>query len=63
MICDFCGKEYEEADGVKACSRCSMFGGCQMLKCPHCGYETPRETKLVKRIKRWKAKRKRTTRP
>ncbi len=62
MICGLCGKEFDEAGGAKTCARCSMFGGCQMLKCPHCGYEMPRETKLVKWIRQWKANRKRTTR-
>lgn len=56
MRCDYCGNEFDESDGHKSCSACSMFGGCQMVKCPRCGYEWPRETKLVKWIRQWKAR-------
>jgi ribosomal protein L37E len=61
MKCGFCGRQFDEAASAKLCASCSMFGGCQKVKCPHCGYESPRETRLVKwiskRIRERKAKR------
>lgn len=54
MKCSFCGREFDEAASAKSCSGCSLFGGCQLLKCPHCGYESPRETRLVRALKQWK---------
>jgi len=58
MRCDFCGKEFDETDGQKTCTSCRLFGGCMMVKCPYCGYETPKETRLLKWIRQWRTGRK-----
>ncbi|NIA07438.1 MAG: hypothetical protein GWP14_07370 [Actinobacteria bacterium] len=52
MRCNFCGKTFDEESSRKACQRCAVFGGCKMLKCPHCGYEVPAEPGLIKWLKR-----------
>jgi len=56
MRCDFCGREFDEGAAEEACAACTLFGGCKKVKCPHCGYEMPRETRLVKAIRRWRAR-------
>ena len=52
MICSFCSKEFDEESVQDACSQCSLFGGCQKIKCPHCGFESPREPKSLKWLKK-----------
>ena len=54
MRCDFCGKECDEQAAERACRSCAMLGGCRMLKCPHCGYERPRDTRLVRWLRAWR---------
>jgi rubredoxin len=49
MICSLCGYRYTEEEGTPSCNGCPIKGGCDMVKCPVCGYETPR---LVKKVKR-----------
>ena len=29
------------------CSGCGMTGGCEMIKCPRCGYKFVEESKIV----------------
>ena len=53
MKCSFCGKEFDEQAQSKVCRNCALFGGCKMVRCPHCGYESPREPGLVKTIRKW----------
>ena len=38
MSCPVCGGVLR--DHVSGCSRCPMNGGCDMLCCENCGYET-----------------------
>jgi len=58
MICSFCGKTFDEESALKQCSQCSLFGGCERIKCPHCGYESPREPKSLKWLKEIRTKKK-----
>ena len=53
MNCSICDLEFEEAQAIKACSSCAVFGGCQKVRCPRCGYESPRETPLVRWVRGW----------
>ena len=48
MICIHCRKEFSEDESAKGCQSCGLFGGCHLLKCPHCNYEQPREPGVVK---------------
>ncbi|OGB90108.1 hypothetical protein A2625_04775 [candidate division WOR-1 bacterium RIFCSPHIGHO2_01_FULL_53_15] len=46
MKCPLCGKEFEFSREV--CSNCPLHaGGCDLIKCPNCGYEFPKGSKLV----------------
>ena len=46
--CPFCGTTFDEDAASKTCSTCSAFGGCRKIKCPHCGYEMPREPAFLR---------------
>ncbi len=47
MKCAFCGYEFDPAEAQVACAGCPLTGDCHLIRCPHCGYETPPEAKLV----------------
>ncbi len=53
MKCSLCGLEFSKEDGISACRSCPLSKGCNMVRCPNCGYEIPLETGLVKLIKSW----------
>lgn len=55
--CPMCSHRFEEAEGVACCESCPLGKGCNLLKCPRCGYEIPREPRLVKAIRNWRKKR------
>ena len=48
MRCAFCNYEFDEMLTQGSCAGCSKFGGCNMIKCPRCGYEVPPEPKWLK---------------
>lgn len=52
MKCSFCQREFNENQARQACKGCLSGGGCQNVKCPYCGYEMPREPRLIGWIKR-----------
>jgi hypothetical protein len=54
MRCPFCERKFEEEQARKGCTVCPLTKGCQMLRCPHCGYEMPREPDWIKRLKSWR---------
>lgn len=60
MKCGFCGREFDEEAAARTCKGCAMFGGCGKVRCPHCSCESPRETRLVKWIRKWKNRTKQT---
>ncbi len=51
MHCAFCGYEFKEEEGSKGCGSCPLSAGCQMIKCPRCNYEIPREPAWLKKLK------------
>lgn len=53
MKCSYCSREFNESDAAASCLGCGKRTGCGMIKCPFCGYETPRETKWIKSIKKF----------
>lgn len=57
MKCSLCGMVFTERDADPSCPGCAMSGGCGMLKCPNCGYETPKESGLVKLVRKWRKRR------
>ncbi len=53
MKCPLCGLEFREQEAQKACGRCMLAKSCGLVKCPNCGYESPIESKIIKKIKQW----------
>ncbi len=51
MKCSFCGLEFKEEEARKGCAGCSLTKGCQMIRCPRCGYEMPPEPEWIKRLR------------
>jgi len=51
MLCPFCQREFDETKLPEACKGCPSGGGCNNVRCPYCGYETPREPASVKKLK------------
>ena len=51
MLCVFCNHEFDEETAGVSCKTCSLMGGCKRVKCPRCGYESPKETGVVKWIR------------
>ncbi|MFZ2654558.1 MAG: hypothetical protein WAX69_06540 [Victivallales bacterium] len=52
MRCSLCGNEFDENSAASSCEGCIMAKKCRMVKCPNCGYETPKEPEWIKRISR-----------
>jgi Fe2+ transport system protein FeoA len=52
MKCGFCGNTFTEEDAGKACQGCPLHG-CNLLRCPRCGYEMPPEPGLLRWLKKW----------
>ena len=48
--CPLCGTVFSH--GHLACGGCPLNAGCDILKCPHCGYQFPRSSRLVEMAKR-----------
>ena len=51
MKCSLCSHEFDEAASRRSCAGCFNLGGCQMVRCPNCGYETPPEPEWIKQLK------------
>lgn len=52
MKCSLCGYEFEKEESAISCKGCPFLKGCDMIRCPNCGFEVPAESKLVKVLKR-----------
>lgn len=54
ITCPLCGREYD-ADEGRSCrvSGCPLSHGCQLLRCPSCGYEVPAPSRLTRAVSRW----------
>lgn len=48
VTCPFCGADYTEAEGRVCHAGCPLAGSCQLLSCPHCGYEMPASTRTTR---------------
>ena len=54
MKCPLCGLAFREQDGRAGCAGCASLGACSLIKCPNCGYEVPAEPGILRRIKKWR---------
>lgn len=43
--CGLCGARFTH--GAMACASCPLHVGCDVVKCPECGYQFPRSSRLV----------------
>ena len=48
--CPLCGGRFTH--GGRACGGCPLARGCEIVRCPHCGYGFPRESRLVSWLRR-----------
>jgi hypothetical protein len=52
--CALCGARFTH--GERVCGACPLAGGCDLVRCPSCGYQFPRESALVEAARRlWSA--------
>lgn len=51
MKCSLCGYEFDEKTAGRACDRCPMVKGCDLVRCPNCGFEMPTEPKWIRWLK------------
>lgn len=52
--CGLCGTAFTH--GGVVCGSCPMNAGCDLVKCPHCGYQFPRGSRILdlgRRVVRW----------
>jgi len=52
MTCPYCRREFDADQARDACKGCRSGGGCRNVKCPYCGYETPREPRWIGWLRR-----------
>ena len=43
--CPLCGGRFTH--GTLVCGSCPLNAGCEIVKCPSCGYQFPRSSRLV----------------
>lgn len=48
--CGLCGLRFTH--GGKVCTSCALSGGCDLVKCPGCGFQFPRESRVVSLVRR-----------
>lgn len=53
FLCSLCGCRFTH--GGQVCGACPMSTGCDLVKCPHCGFQFPRSSHIANGISRlWK---------
>ena len=43
--CPLCGGHFTH--GTLVCGACPLNAGCEIVKCPSCGYQFPRRSRIV----------------
>lgn len=43
--CPLCGARFSH--GTLVCGSCPLNAGCEIVKCPSCGYQFPRRSRIV----------------
>ena len=49
--CALCGLRFTHGDRV--CGACPIGAGCDLVRCPGCGYQFPRRSRTVEWLRRW----------
>jgi hypothetical protein len=45
FTCALCGAHFTH--GTLVCGSCPLNVGCEVVKCPACGYQSPRRSRIV----------------
>ena len=48
--CALCGMRFTH--GEQVCGACPLSAGCDLVRCPGCGYHFPRTSRLVEWVRR-----------
>jgi hypothetical protein len=51
FTCALCGLRFTHGD--RACGVCPIGAGCDLVRCPGCGYQFPRGSRTVEWLRRW----------
>lgn len=51
MKCSLCGHEFDPESALAPCRGCPLARGCDLVRCPKCGFETPVEPKWIVRLR------------
>jgi predicted amidophosphoribosyltransferase len=43
--CSLCGARFTH--GTLVCGSCPLNAGCEVVKCPSCGFQAPRRSRIV----------------
>lgn len=49
--CTLCGTRFTH--GTLVCGSCPLHAGCDVVKCPSCGFQVPRRSRIVDIARRW----------
>jgi hypothetical protein len=53
FACSLCGCRFTH--GGQVCGACPMSTGCELVKCPRCGFQFPRTSRIAETLsKLWK---------
>ncbi len=50
LECPLCSLQF--ACGEEVCASCPLNAGCDIARCPRCGYSFPRTSQIVEWVKR-----------
>jgi hypothetical protein len=54
QTCGFCARTFAPDEGQPACTSCPLRGGgCQLVRCPNCGYENPVTPPWLTQLRSW----------
>jgi NAD-dependent SIR2 family protein deacetylase len=49
--CSLCGARFTH--GTLVCVSCPLNAGCEVVKCPSCGFQSPRRSRIVDAVVRF----------
>ena len=50
FTCSLCGAHFTH--GTLVCVSCPLNAGCEVVKCPSCGFQSPRRSRIVDAVRR-----------
>jgi rubredoxin len=61
MKCTLCGHEFDEETAQATCKGCIAAKGCELVKCPNCGMDSPKTPKWIEKLTTWMKRKDRKT--